>query len=546
MKVGIGIGARRRSAGSQVQGRGHDRSRSATARDPRVHHDQPRHDAVVQDDGGEELLPHVVRAPRARLSHRRRRDHLERRAAGRTRHRREIGDPLRADRGASVRADRPALASSAAARASRRTCRRTSRRSGNPIKLYGLNSVGLQRNGLPGGRRAGAEARVSAVLPVGAQRLAGAWSAPRRSSSRSPRSRTSCAFVEESERGVGRLSAPDPDRRDRRRRARLSPRPHPARPARARRSSDSTTRVPERAAQVSRASSACGASRSSTRCSTTCDARDDRRADAGALRGGARGARARACTLLIEKPIAATLDEADELLALADANGAHRADGPRRALQSRDPRGAAVRRRAAVHRERPARAVQPARRGRRRRARPDDPRHRPRAHARRRARGRRCSAVGVPVLTPFVDIANARLTFDVGRGREHHGEPRVARADAQAAHLPAERLPLARPRQRRRGVLPAARRRRPRRARRAAPLALEAFVERIPLEAPEGEPLRLEFESFVAAVRGERPVAVTGEDGSRGAGGRAAHRGGHRAHRCPSLAGPTSWRRARA
>jgi predicted dehydrogenase len=47
----------------------------------------------------------------------------------------------------------------------------------------------------------------------------------------------------------------------------------------------------------------------------------------------------------------------------------------------------------------------------------------------------------------------------------------------------------------------------------SAPLALEQFVERIPLEAPEGEPLRLEFESFIAAVRGESPVAVTGEEG---------------------------------
>jgi predicted dehydrogenase len=45
------------------------------------------------------------------------------------------------------------------------------------------------------------------------------------------------------------------------------------------------------------------------------------------------------------------------------------------------------------------------------------------------------------------------------------------------------------------------------------PLALEAFVERIPLDAPEGEPLRLEFESFVAAVRGEQSVVVSGEDG---------------------------------
>jgi predicted dehydrogenase len=35
----------------------------------------------------------------------------------------------------------------------------------------------------------------------------------------------------------------------------------------------------------------------------------------------------------------------------------------------------------------------------------------------------------------------------------------------------------------------------------------------VPLAAPEGEPLRLEFESFLAAVRGEAPVAVSGEDG---------------------------------
>jgi hypothetical protein len=45
------------------------------------------------------------------------------------------------------------------------------------------------------------------------------------------------------------------------------------------------------------------------------------------------------------------------------------------------------------------------------------------------------------------------------------------------------------------------------------PLALEAFVERIPLEAPEGEPLRLEFENFIAAVRGDADVAVSGDAG---------------------------------
>ena len=43
--------------------------------------------------------------------------------------------------------------------------------------------------------------------------------------------------------------------------------------------------------------------------------------------------------------------------------------------------------------------------------------------------------------------------------------------------------------------------------------ALESFVERIQLEAPEGEPLRLELEAFVRAVSGDEPVSVSGDDG---------------------------------
>jgi predicted dehydrogenase len=38
-------------------------------------------------------------------------------------------------------------------------------------------------------------------------------------------------------------------------------------------------------------------------------------------------------------------------------------------------------------------------------------------------------------------------------------------------------------------------------------------VERIAISAPEGEPLRLEFESFLAAVQGRAPVTVSGRDG---------------------------------
>ncbi|HJQ20180.1 MAG TPA: Gfo/Idh/MocA family oxidoreductase [Gemmatimonadaceae bacterium] len=43
--------------------------------------------------------------------------------------------------------------------------------------------------------------------------------------------------------------------------------------------------------------------------------------------------------------------------------------------------------------------------------------------------------------------------------------------------------------------------------------SIEKFVERIKLKAPDGEPLRLEHDSFIAAVRGEAPMVVTGEDG---------------------------------
>ena len=42
---------------------------------------------------------------------------------------------------------------------------------------------------------------------------------------------------------------------------------------------------------------------------------------------------------------------------------------------------------------------------------------------------------------------------------------------------------------------------------------IEKFVERVKLKAPEGEPLRLELESFISAVEGKSPVSVTGEDG---------------------------------
>jgi predicted dehydrogenase len=122
------------------------------------------------------------------------------------------------------------------------------------------------------------------------------------------------------------------------------------------------------------------------------------------------------------------------------------------------------------------------------------------------------SAVGVQVLTPFVDIANARLRFDDG-----------AVANITASRVSRERMRKLRIFQESGYIsldLGAGEGEffRLRRDVDFAELAkgaqaIEAFVERVPLSAPEGEPLRLEFESFLAAVRGSTPVTVSGEDG---------------------------------
>ncbi|HEY4130832.1 MAG TPA: Gfo/Idh/MocA family oxidoreductase [Gemmatimonadaceae bacterium] len=125
------------------------------------------------------------------------------------------------------------------------------------------------------------------------------------------------------------------------------------------------------------------------------------------------------------------------------------------------------------------------------------------------------SAVGVPVLTPFVDIANARITFEAGAvanitaSRVSRDRMRKLRIFQQSGYLSLDlgagtgefyRL--------RKDVDLAALV-----ANAQGAQALESFVERIAIEAPEGEPLRLELEAFVKAVAGEAPIPVTGDDG---------------------------------
>lgn len=122
-------------------------------------------------------------------------------------------------------------------------------------------------------------------------------------------------------------------------------------------------------------------------------------------------------------------------------------------------------------------------------------------------------AVGVPVLTGSPDIANARISFEGGavanitssrvsfermrkvRFFQHSGYISLDLAAGTGEFLrlrPGARLPGG-------GEMGVA--------------ALLGLVERIPLTGDGVEPLRAELEAWVSAVRGEGPLVVSGEDG---------------------------------
>lgn len=127
-------------------------------------------------------------------------------------------------------------------------------------------------------------------------------------------------------------------------------------------------------------------------------------------------------------------------------------------------------------------------------------------------------AVGVSVLTPSVDIANARIRFARG-----------AVANITASRVSRERLRKVRLFQSS-GYLSldlGAGTGEFLRLRPGAVLGgwvdgespqLDQIVERVELRGDGKEPLRAELESFVAAVRGESPLVVTGDDGRRALG----------------------------
>lgn len=122
------------------------------------------------------------------------------------------------------------------------------------------------------------------------------------------------------------------------------------------------------------------------------------------------------------------------------------------------------------------------------------------------------AAVGVSVLTPNIDIANARLSFESG-----------AVANITASRVSRDRMRKIRFFQRsgyisldlaagtgeflrlragvRIGELE------------AGTVGIEQIVERVELQGDGKEPLRRELEAFVGTVRGENPLVVSGREG---------------------------------
>lgn len=122
------------------------------------------------------------------------------------------------------------------------------------------------------------------------------------------------------------------------------------------------------------------------------------------------------------------------------------------------------------------------------------------------------SAVGVPVLTPMLDIANARVTFASGAvanitaSRISRDRKRKIRIFQHSGYMSLDLAAGTGEYYKLKGNLAEL-------IASGKPLDMAEVVDRVALEAPEGEPLKLELESFVAALNGTGPVVVTGEAG---------------------------------
>ncbi len=122
-------------------------------------------------------------------------------------------------------------------------------------------------------------------------------------------------------------------------------------------------------------------------------------------------------------------------------------------------------------------------------------------------------ATGVPILTPHVDIANARVEFANGAvalitasrvSRERTRKLRLFQPTGYfSLDLAAGGGHFYRLKPGWQGL---------------GAQRIEDIVEHVRLEAPEAEPLKLELESFVHAVRGEGEVVVSGAAGAEALG----------------------------
>ena len=117
-------------------------------------------------------------------------------------------------------------------------------------------------------------------------------------------------------------------------------------------------------------------------------------------------------------------------------------------------------------------------------------------------------ATGVPVLTPHVDIANARVEFANGAvalitaSRVSRDRTRKLRVFQPTGYFS---LDLAQGNGHFYRLKPG--------WQGLGAVKMEDIVEHVRLDAPEAEPLKLELESFLRAVRGEGDVVVTGAAG---------------------------------
>jgi len=119
-------------------------------------------------------------------------------------------------------------------------------------------------------------------------------------------------------------------------------------------------------------------------------------------------------------------------------------------------------------------------------------------------------ATGVPLLTPHVDIANARIEFangavaNVTASRVSRERTRKLRIFQPTGYFSLDLAQGSGDFYRLRAGWQT-----------MAATKLEQIVEHVGLEAPEAEPLSLELESFLRAVRGEEEVVVSGAAGAQ-------------------------------